>query len=225
MDDMRHHADETGRYERQAAIAIPLVLVHTGTHGPAPAYSPLPAFHHLVEDLEEAIGVYELMAAGAPSSSARHPQSFFASTLELAAEDLLDEGTEAHTIAHTLTEMHAQSNMPIYALAITPGPHTDEAECALERVAAMCREHDIPWGGGLAFGEAELIARCARQPRMGRMRRARSEHIDLLIAAIRSRCGMHSLPDAPSSGIVRVPRSVPRIVYPLVAWALMSTGA
>ena len=89
----------------------------------------------------------------------------------------------------------------------------------------MCRDHNVPWGGGLAFGEAELIVRCARQPRMGRMRRARSEHIDLLIAAIRSRCGMHSLPDAPSSGIVRVPRSVPRIVYPLVAWALMSTGA
>lgn len=221
MDDMRHHADETGRYGRQAAIAIPLVLVHAGTHGPAPAYSASPAFHHLVEDLEEAIGVYERMAAGAPSSSARHPRSFFASTLELAAEDLLEEGAGAHTVA----KMHAQSNLPIYALAMMPGSHTGEAERALEHVAAMCREHDIPWGGGLAFGEAELIARCARQPRMGRMRRARSEHIDLLIAAIRSRCGMHNLPDAPSSGIVRVPRSVPRIVYPLVAWALMSTGA
>lgn len=225
MNDVRQRADEAGKDKQRAAIAIPLVLIHAGARDAVQAYDPARAFHHLVEDLEEAIGVYERMATGASSSSARHPRCFFASTLELASESLINEDASARSFSHALAEIHAQSDMPIYSLAIAPGPHADEAERALERIAAMCREHDIPWGGGLAFGEAELIARCARQPRMGRMRRARSERIDLLIAAIRSRCGVHNLPDAPSSGIMCVPRSVPRIVYPLVARTLLSTGA
>ena len=50
---------------------------------------------------------------------------------------------------------------------------------------------------------------------MGRMRRARSERIDQLIAAIRSRRAVNDMIDGPASGILLAPCPLPAPLYPL----------
>ena len=104
---------------------------------------------------------------------------------------------------------------PLYALAATDAYACTPAEHALMRLAASCREAGVPWGGGLACGGGSLIEPCARSPRMGRMRRARSERIDQLIAAIRSRRAVNDMIDGPVSGILLAPCPLPAPLYPL----------
>ena len=104
---------------------------------------------------------------------------------------------------------------PLYALAATDTYACTPAEHALMRLTASCREAGVPWGGGLACGGGSLIEPCARGPRMSRMRRARSERIDQLIAAIRSRRAVNDMIDGPASGILLAPCPLPAPLYPL----------
>lgn len=220
------------------------------------------AWGHLVDDLAQAMDVYERMACGSVRSDARDPRQFSLNTIRLDAADLGGEGrpcraalalASAYGITDALepqggsataygargaaeaqigsatapgarSTSEARSNTsaaPLYALALAAGARPAEAATALSKLACICRDLGIPWGGGVAMSEGELVARCAAFPRMGRMRRARSEHIDLLIAAIRSDCSVQDIPQAPTSGIICTPSSLPAVLYPLTVRLLL----
>lgn len=74
----------------------------------------------------------------------------------------------------------------VYAVAVTDAY---EAGCVLpayERLEQLCDAHDLVWSGGLAVGGGTLVPEQAGTARMGGKRRARSEGIDVVIAAVRS---------------------------------------
>ncbi len=84
---------------------------------------------------------------------------------------------------------------------------------ALERLRSACRAADVPGGGGIAVGGGLRVSASVRSPRMGRMRRRRSEAIDMLIAAIRSSCSVNTLPNQNSSDLFIASCPVPRFLY------------
>ena len=74
----------------------------------------------------------------------------------------------------------------VYAIAVTDAY---DAKCVLpayEQLEQLCDAHGLAWSGGLAVGGGLLVSEQAGTPRMGGKRRARSEGIDIVIAAVRS---------------------------------------
>lgn len=211
MDRDKANSPRIDCENRGETVVVPIVLAHVGLEAPDSA------FQHLMTDLKRAIAVYERMGRGASRHSPAQQRSFSFEVIEADATALDVSHDASQAFADALRQTRALTDMPVYMLSIAREPRAHAAVDLSERISAICRELDVPWGGAVAMGEGELIVPCARCPRMGRMRRARSERIDLLIAAIRSRCSVRDLPDAPASGILVVPRSVPRLLYPLVA--------
>lgn len=171
------------------------------------------ALLHLADDLEEALGVYERTFAPQQPDGIAQARDIrvqrIMPPIPSAAESTVPE--EAARIAGAFPG-HVR---PLYALAVTDAYACTPAEHALMRLTASCREAGVPWGGGLACGGGSLIEPCARGPRMGRMRRTRSERIDQLIAAIRSRRAVNDMIDGPASGILLAPCPLPAPLYPL----------
>lgn len=81
----------------------------------------------------------------------------------------------------------------LYALSCTDEPDVGNAVEVLEQLGRHCVEHGITWSGGVAIPEGRLVVPCANGPRMGRMRRSRSETIDRLILAMRCDCSISDL--------------------------------
>ena len=154
---------------------------------------------HLADDLEEALGVYErTFAPQQPDgiAQARHIRvQRIMPPIPSAAESTGPE--EAARIAGAFPG-HVR---PLYALAVTDAYACTPAEHALMRLTAFVARPASP-GRRILRGGGALIEPCARGPRMGRMRRTRSERIDQLIAAIRSRRAVNDMIDGPASGIL-----------------------
>lgn len=75
----------------------------------------------------------------------------------------------------------AQAAQPLYALVACPAHSTQEAAAALDEVAAACRATGYTWAGGVAVAGSRLVASTARTPRMGWLRRGRSEAADRML--------------------------------------------
>ena len=190
-------------------IVVPLALLHTAMIDLAPAFA------HLVDDLTQALGVYERITRNTSARAAGPDRSFTLATIDIDTGALTRGHDFPSAVANVIEQRRSSSNLPLYALAITGGSHAEPAARALDLLGRICIARNVPWAGGVAMGEGELIAPCSRSPRMGRIRRARSERIDLLIAAIRSSCRVHDLIGGPDTGILEVPRSIPPFLYPL----------
>lgn len=197
---------ENGAGER---VTVPLALLSAGDEDLRAA------FDHVMEDLADALDVYERMAAARSGShrgreETRRARSFSLSKIEV--ETGIGVG---HAVREAMGP-RSLSGLPLYACAIAAGRSAQPAVDALVALEASCRQLKLPWGGGVALCGGALIAPCAEGPRMGRMRRARSEAVDLLIAAIRSGCPVSDLMGRPASGILVARCPVPAPLYPLV---------
>ncbi len=190
-------------------VTVPLTLLSAGDEDLSAA------FDHVMEDLADALGVYERMAAPRAGShrgreETRRARSFSLFKIEVEA------GIGVEHAAREAMGPCSLSGLPLYACAIAAGSSAQPAVDALVELETSCRKLKLPWGGGVALCGGALIAPCAEGPRMGRMRRARSEAVDLLIAAIRSGCPVSDLMGGPASGILVARCPVPAPLYPLV---------
>ena len=100
----------------------------------------------------------------------------------------------------------------VYAIVVTSSWELAATDPAFDALGELCTRCGLVWSGGLAVGGGLTVARQAGEPRMGRKRRARSEGIDLIIAAARSNAGVDELPGV-DGDIVDAPCSVPRFRY------------
>lgn len=72
----------------------------------------------------------------------------------------------------------------IYAVAVASGRDPAPARACLATAREQCEKLGARWMGGLALGGAEMVARTTRSPRMGWLRRRRSEAEDRLLMAL-----------------------------------------
>lgn len=164
----------------------------------------LRAVAHLLDDLADALGVYDRLTRqssdtpGTPVTLQRVSGDVRAWPSHVSPCDALvlglrvDNGSDAAADAFVREELSnlldaCDPGTRLYALACSVPSDTASAREQLNRIAQACEASPCTWSGGLALGGAPAIATQARAPRMGVLRRARSEAIDQLIMAIR--CG------------------------------------
>lgn len=206
-ETMAHTSIEREEPPRErTALPVRLALVDAGLSDPHACLD------HLSHDLLEALDVYERHIPLTAYGAARAIDSRVY-TLSPA-----DAGT-ARTWASLCEQLHgdehaAHARTPLlYAIACADEHGFIQARMALEHLGSACRSADVPWGGGVAVGGGLLVSASLSSPRMGRMRRRRSEAIDMLIAAIRSSCGVSTLFNQNSSDLIIAPCPVPRFLY------------
>lgn len=100
------------------------------------------------------------------------------------------------------------AGVKIYAVAITSGHDPAPAHERLATAREQCEKLGARWMGGLALGGAEMVARTTRSPRMGWLRRRRSEAEDRLLMALLG--GEHA---ADEDVAAPLPRPLYRFVY------------
>ncbi|MDO4437754.1 MAG: hypothetical protein Q4B77_07405 [Coriobacteriaceae bacterium] len=149
------------------------------------------ALELLADDLEEALGVYERFAADDPSKV----RKFQILRFEPSHIDGVQPGSR------------------VYAIACTSDCRAERATYGLLELERLCERRELVWSGGVAVGGGRLVRPCAQGPRMGRMRRSRSEAIDQLILAMRSNCSVCALPNAPANGVIVARSPVPSFAY------------
>lgn len=100
----------------------------------------------------------------------------------------------------------------VYAVAVTDDHDPAALRPALDELAELCDALGLVWSGGLSVGGGLVVPEQAPTARMGGKRRARSEGIDVVIAAVRS--GTY-VGDFSSDGydVVEARCSLPRFAY------------
>lgn len=190
----------------RTALPVRLALLDAGLSDPHACLD------HLSHDLLEALDVYEHHIP-LPAYGAARVIDSRVYTLSPADADT------AHTWASLCKQLHSDEHAGhartplLYAIACADEHGFIQARTALEHLCSACRAADVPWGGGIAVGGGLLVSASVRSPRMGRMRRRRSEAIDMLIAAIRSGCSVSTLPNQNSSDLIIASCPVPRFLY------------
>lgn len=187
-------------------LPVRLALVDAGLSDPHACLD------HLSRDLLEALDVYEHHIPLPAYGSARAIDS---RVYTLSPADADTARTWASLCGQMHDDKHAgHARTPLlYAIACADEHGFIQARMALESLGSACHAADVPWGGGIAVGGGALVSASAHSPRMGRMRRRRSEAIDMLIAAIRSSCGVSALPNQNSSDFIIASCPVPRFLY------------
>lgn len=190
----------------RAALPVRLALVDAGLSDPRAC------LEHLSHDLLEALDAYEhhipLPAYGAARAIDSRVYTLSPADADTARiwASLCEQLHSDERAGHARTPL-------LYAIACADEHGFIQARMALERLGSACRAADVPWGGGIAVGGGLLVTASVRSPRMGRMRRRRSEAIDMLIAAMRSSCGVSTLPNQNSSDLIIASCPVPRFLY------------
>ena len=190
-------------------VTVPLALLSAGDEDLRAA------FDHVMEDLADALDVYERMATPRSDSHRGREETQRARSFSLLKIEV-EAGIGIERAVREAMGPCSLSGLPLYGCAIAAGRPARPAVDALAALETSCRQLKLPWGGGVALCGGALIAPCAEGPRMGRMRRARSEAVDLLVAAIRSGCSVSDLMGGPASGILVARCPVPAPLYPLV---------
>lgn len=110
--------------------------------------------------------------------------------------------------------------VPSYALCCTDGFDAADALPALDALATRC---GAGWRGGVSAGGGALVPLTARSPRMGTLRRWRSEAVDALVAAVRMGVGVEEAAALTrdetrrrEGGVILARCPLPRPVYRLV---------
>lgn len=203
---MSEHADSKEPLGSPTPLSVRLALVDAGLSDPHACLD------HLSGDLLEALDVYEHHIPLPAYGTARPVDSHVYTLSPTGAgagriwESLCDRLRDDMDAGYGRTPL-------LYAIACADEHGFVKARAALESLGSACREAGVPWGGGIAVGGGLLVSASARGPRMGRLRRRRSEAIDMLIAAMRSSCGVSALPRQNSSDLIIAPCPVPRFLY------------
>lgn len=152
----------------------------------------------VLDDFEDALLAYDRASSGTLRGREKMEPAFTrlqaasASPAELLAIECCDAVIVGFAVADptipdlVLDAQIARKAKRLYAIAICPGRETAPGELAL-----TCPEHALGtspevWHGGLVIAGGADILPAQRSPRMGARRRARSEAIDRLIAAVRA---------------------------------------
>ena len=168
----------------------------------------------LLADLEEALGVYarvygdgpapEVVHVGCPRSGADGDALSDCDTVLLGyplyvdapPAGLVDLLERAAGLLAPGTRVYALANMGFY--------EPEQIEPSFALLGQFCRMAGARWMGGVAVGAGPMVAAAAHGPRMGWARRAVSEAVDRLIAAMRS---------GSAAGFDGVRQGVPRQAY------------
>lgn len=186
---------------RAACIQFTLALIDVGLSRPQAV------FEHLAGDLEEALRAYEqaypVVATDVRRVDVRRALVSI-NELHLMSDGKVDPETlhglevagNPHAASDGLGTMlgNLDTDLPIYAIACTDDAQATSAIEALDELERICHARGIVYRGGVAVAGGRLVAPCAHGPRMGRMRRGRSEAIDRLTLAIRSGCAVGGTP-------------------------------
>ena len=139
------------------------------------------ALDYLLADAAEALPVYAQLAdVGAPELvRARCGRDLAGCATVLLALRIQEgtRGTEGAPLAY------AAPGTSVYALLATDG-NPDIAASAFAGLEEACSARGLVWRGGVAVGDAGLLPRIARLPRMGLARRRVSEALDCLLVAL-----------------------------------------
>ncbi len=203
---MSEAADRKESLDPLTPLPVRLALVDAGLSDPHTCLD------HLSRDLLEALDVYEHHIPLPAYGGARAIDSCI---YTLSPADAEADRTWKSLCEHLHDDEHAghERTPLLYAIACADEHGFIKARAALESLGSACREAGVPWGGGIAVGGGLLVSASAHGPRMGCLRRRRSEAIDMLIAAIRSSCGVSALPRQNSSDLIIAPCPVPRFLY------------
>ncbi|MDY2777619.1 MAG: hypothetical protein SOU51_04515 [Collinsella sp.] len=160
------------------------------------------AGEHLLEDLRDALLAYDRLSGGSLARTRGEEGPSFI-WVDGTKEPL--EGDPCDTVVAALCD--AAPNAPaiemeariaaagpgtiakgarLYAVVIVLDADPQGAKAIIPELESACQHLGIRWCGALAVAGGALIARHARQPRMGFLRRSRSEAIDRLIGAVRA---------------------------------------
>lgn len=191
--------------------SVPLALLDAGLNDPEVTLA------HLADDLEEALDAYERFATRSAWGTPGGTRRFRVERVPLGASGPKAPIEQILGPTAPLAPSLTAPRRLIYAIAASDDASCAPAVSALEALERSCAPHDIAWGGGVAIGGGRLILPFAHHPRMGFMRRARSERLDELIAAIRSGCSVSALPDGAPTGVIAARCPVPAPLYPLIS--------
>lgn len=122
------------------------------------------------------------------------------------AERVIDQ------MGHALEDGLFMPGARLCAIVVTDAYEAGQALPSIDAVAALCDSEGLVWSGGLAVGGGILVPAQASGARMGRLRRARSEGIDVVIAAVRSGLSVSEF-SRDGSDVVLARCAVPRFVY------------
>lgn len=150
------------------------------------------AAHLLLEDFADALIAYARMGESEP------PTVIW---MDGAAEDAglpdcaviacrLREGTSSTWAIDALQALDTPDGLPVYLLCCTDEFDPADALSAMTACAEKFEGHGFTCRGGVIAGGGALVLRTAKSPRMGMLRRWRSEATDALIAAVRLQCSV-----------------------------------
>lgn len=102
----------------------------------------------------------------------------------------LREGAPASRPTDAPDMVGAPGGMPLYLLCCTDDFDAADALPSVTAYARECEATGFICRGGVIVGGGALVPRTAKSPRMGTLRRWRSEATDALIAAVRLQCSV-----------------------------------
>ena len=150
------------------------------------------AAHLLLEDFADALAAYARMGESEP------PTVTWADNAAAEAEIpdcvviafRIREGDSRSRAIDALRPLGLPDGLPVYLLCCTDRFDPADALPAVTACAEKLEGHGFTYRGGVIVGGGSLVPRTAKSPRMGALRRWRSEATDALIAAVRLQCSV-----------------------------------
>ena len=150
------------------------------------------AAHLLLDDFADALCVYARMGGAEPPTVTWAGDG----TREGDAPDCaviafrIREGAPTSQPTDALDMVGTPDGMPLYLLCCTDDFDAADALPSVTAYAKGCEAAGFICRGGVIVGGGVLVPHTAKSPRMGTLRRWRSEATDALIAAVRLQCSV-----------------------------------
>lgn len=150
------------------------------------------AAHLLLEDFADALVAYARMGESEPPAVTWKDGAAEEAGLPDCAviASRLREDTSSTWAIDALRALGTPDGLPVYLLCCTDEFDPADALPAVTACADKLEGHGFTCRGGVIAGGGALVPRTAKSPRMGTLRRWRSEATDALIAAVRLQCSV-----------------------------------
>lgn len=214
----------TPRLARHICLAAVNIPAHMTD--PASASAPSLAIAHLLDDLADALRVYDRLTRQGteasetpieltrlvPGDIRQQPSPIPSCDALVCGLALAGDRDDPGDIRAAIREI-LRACMPgtrIYAISCSSTTDRSVSREHLMHLMRACEKARCTWSGGLALNDAAAIAAQTCAPRMGILRRTRSEAIDRLIMAVR--CGIPLDTDGPAHVLVVQPTRSARLL-------------
>ena len=138
----------------------------------------------VLADFEDALLAYDRASNTSTSAEGAESPRFAHGRFETC--DALVVAFENTPAVEALSMVARLAPTRVYGICVTSGTVELEDENRFYPLISACEDAGDTWCGGILLPHAGLIARQSRSPRMGFMRRPRSETTDRLIAGVRA---------------------------------------